>query len=228
MAQKLTEAELGEFKAVTQKPYAQQCKFFLNAFWVECGKEAEKIWTWCNKFIQLDHENGKEGHDLDEFNAHRFLEQLGETMRVVELRETLRQFDLSFRRLSLIEYLLYAFKQTIKVLLSRPQGTNELLIKAQQALDAVQSEIQKIEKKKSDLEKKAAGSGVAANAAKNELQQLLSAPQTELNKAMLSAEAAVRKAQKAEGMVAPGHVWWMDRELAEAKKYKPQKKATTN
>jgi hypothetical protein len=57
--------------------------------------------------------------------------------------------------------------------------------------------------------------------AKNELAQLLSAPTTELNKALLTAEAAVRKAQKYGG-AAQGDLWWMERELTEMKKYKPR------
>jgi len=40
----------------------------------------------------------------------------------------------------------------------------------------------------------------------------------------LTAEAAVRKAQKLGGVAAQGALWWVDRELTEAKKYKPQKK----
>eukprot|EP01121_Diplochlamys_sp_Union-15-3_P016750 TRINITY_DN575_c0_g1_i1.p1 TRINITY_DN575_c0_g1~~TRINITY_DN575_c0_g1_i1.p1 ORF type:complete len:225 (-),score=51.59 TRINITY_DN575_c0_g1_i1:74-748(-) len=213
-----------DFKGVTSRNYADQAKFFLNAFWKEFSKEAETVWGLCNKFVELDFENKKDGTSLDEFNAHRVLESLGETKRVVELRESLREADLNFdKRLALIEYLLFRYKQTIKVLMSRPQGTNEELIKAQQALENVQKEIEKIEKKKNELEKKADGSGVSANAAKNELSQLLSADQTDLNRALLKAEAAVRKAQKMGGTSAPGTMWWLERDLAEMKKYKPQR-----
>jgi len=225
MAQaKLTPQEIADFKAASSKHYADQAKFFLNAFWKECSKEAENVWKFTLKFIELDIEQGKDGHDLDEFNAHRFLEFFGDTKRVVELRESLRAADLNYKRLSILEYLVYHYKQSIKELLIRPQGTNEEMIKAQIALENVQTEIQKIEKKKNELEKKAEGSSVLANAAKNELQQLLSAPQTELNRALLTAEAAVRKAQKMGGQTAPGTCWWLDRELTEAKKYKPQRK----
>jgi len=77
--------------------------------------------------------------------------------------------------------------------------------------------------KKKELEEKAAGTGVKANAAGNELQQLLCGDQTALNRAVLTAEAAVRKCQKLGGS-AMGSLWWLDRELEEAKKYKPQRK----
>lgn len=69
--------ELSKFKEVTAKNYSDQAKFFLNAFWKEYSNDAEKIWVYTWKFIELDFEKGKEGSDLDEFNAHRFLEKLG-------------------------------------------------------------------------------------------------------------------------------------------------------
>jgi len=142
-------------------------------------------------------------------------------MTVIAMREALRQIDLdNNKRMSTIEYLLWKYKQTVKELLSRPQGTSEDLIKAQQALDDVNNEIAKIEATKADLESKAGGSGVKAMQAKNELEQLLTKDNTALNKALLTAEAAVRKAQKLGG-AAQGSLWWLDRE---AKKYKPQKK----
>jgi len=200
-------------------------RFFLNAFWVECGNEAEKIWQWCQKFQEYDQVNGKEGNDLDEFWSHKYLETVGETMTVIQMREVLKEIDLdNNRRISLLEYCLYKFKQTIKELLKRPQGMNEELAKAQQALAAVQAEIEKIEKKKSELEAASRGGGVKAMQAKNELSQLLVADNTELNKAMLTAEAAVRKAQKLGGLAAQGALFWIERDLQEAKKYKPKSK----
>jgi len=217
--------EMEEFKKIEAKKYSAQGAFFLNAFWVECGNEAEKIWQWCQKFQEYDQVNGKEGNDLDEFWSHKYLETVGETMTVIQMREVLKEIDLdNNRRISLLEYCLYKFKQTIKELLKRPQGMNEELAKAQQALAAVQAEIEKIEKKKSELEAASRGGGVKAMQAKNELSQLLVADNTELNKAMLTAEAAVRKAQKLGGLAAQGALFWIERDLQEAKKYKPKSK----
>jgi len=110
-------------------------------------------------------------------------------------------------------------------LLKRPQGTNEELVKAQAALAVVQEEIKKIERKKQILEEKIAGSeGVKKNTAKNELEQLLNADPTDLNRAVVTAEAQVRKAQKLKGDQPQGALWWVGRELEEAKKYKPRGK----
>jgi len=218
-------AEMEEFKKVEKKKYSDQGAFFLNAFWVECGNEAEKVWQWCQKFHEFDSVNGKEGNDLDEFWSHKFLETVGETMTVIQMRDVLKEIDVdNNRRISLLEYCLYRFKQTVKELLKRPQGMNEELAKAQQALAVVQTEIEKIEKKKRELEAASHGGGVKAMQAKNELQQLLVADNTELNKALITAEAAVRKAQKLGGLAAQGVLFWIDRDLQEAKKYKPKSK----
>jgi len=77
------------FKKVTAMNYVEQAKIFLNAYFDDViGKgEGENMWNWVHKFIELDKEKGKNGDSLGEFQAHRFLEQIGETLRVVELVE---------------------------------------------------------------------------------------------------------------------------------------------
>ncbi|KAL6071241.1 putative TolA family protein [Balamuthia mandrillaris] len=215
-------SDLERFKEVIARRYKDQAIFFLNAFWAECRNDAEKVWQSVEKFQELDLERKKEGNDLDEFNAHRFLEFWGETQTVVKMRDMLRELGLNrHKRMSLIEYLVCKYGQTVHELLSRPQGTNEELVRAQEALEAVQTEINKIETRKAELERLAQGSGVKAMQAKNELSQLLTQDNTALNRALLTAEAAVRKAQKAGGE-AQGALWWLERELEEAKKYKPR------
>ncbi|ELP90729.1 hypothetical protein EIN_025480 [Entamoeba invadens IP1] len=216
-----------QFSEVTAKVYKDQAIFFLNAFWAECGSEAEYIWKTCGLVAELDVENGVAGCKLDEFQAHRLFEKENLSMSVTEMRQKLKVTDPKFKKIAYIEFLLHKYQQTIEELMKRPQGTNEALVKAQKAMEDVQVEIKKIEDKKKELEKKAAsGSGVAAMRAKNELDQLCSADKTELNKALLTAEAQVRKAQKAgsDGDSPAGALWWLERELTEAKKYKPQKK----
>ncbi|KAL6050244.1 putative Actin bundling protein [Balamuthia mandrillaris] len=219
-----------DFKAVIAKTYKDQAIFFLNAFWPELGAaEAENVWKYEHKFEELDLEKKKEGNDLDEFNAHRFLEFWGETKTVVALRELLSELRLDRKkRMSLVEYLLVKYNQSVQELLSRPQleggalVVSEEMLKAQAALEAVNQEIQKIESRKEELEAASAGSGVKAMQAKNELAQLLTQDNTALNRALLTAEAALRKAGGRPGP--PGAIWWMGRELEEMKKYKPQSK----
>jgi len=216
---------LEEFNKVQARGYAAQGTFFLNAFWNEVRGDAEQIWQWGQKFKELDKAGGSDGNSLDEFWGHKFLEVSGEPLTVIKMREVLREIDINNdKRMCLLEYLLYFYKQTLKELLSRPQSTNEMLERAQEALRVVQDEIDKIEKQKAELEAAAEGSGVKANAARAELQQLLVRDNTDLNRSVITAEAAVRKAQKLGGEDAQGAVWWVNRDLEEAKKYKPRKK----
>lgn len=50
------------------------------------------------------------GCELDEFEAHRFLEHMGEALTVAEMRVRLRDIDIDFnRRVALIEYLMQKF-----------------------------------------------------------------------------------------------------------------------
>eukprot|EP01118_Nematostelium_gracile_P006061 TRINITY_DN1941_c0_g1_i1.p1 TRINITY_DN1941_c0_g1~~TRINITY_DN1941_c0_g1_i1.p1 ORF type:complete len:251 (-),score=80.84 TRINITY_DN1941_c0_g1_i1:11-763(-) len=247
-------AELQEFKKLTARTYSDQAKFFLNAFWKECSGDAEIIWKYCVKIVELDTQKGKNGCDLDEFSAHRFLEQSGETKRVVELRESLRSLDLdNNKRMALIEFLLFRYKQTIKELLSRPQGESEELNKAEENLRNVQDALQDMKtqmaelKKEEDstnqkmaaLEKKANDpklGQVQRNGASNELEQLKKGDNIRIRKgkvqtATKKTEDLVAKAQKfiqelqaKGGLASPGTFWWMERELTEAKKYLPQSK----
>jgi len=218
-----------DFRDVIAKTYKEQAIFFLNAFWLEHKNDAEQIWQYNAKMVELDQPKGKEGCELDEFNSHRFLEHWGETKTVVKLRELLMGIGLNRnKKMSLIEYLLCKYNRTVNEALARPQGTGTVtnitddLIKAQRALDDVNSEIQKIEKRKAELEAVASGTGVRAGSAKAELASLLDRDNTDLNRALLTAEAALRKAGGSPAP--PGLLYWMGRELEEMKKYRPQSK----
>lgn len=70
-------SEIDQFKLVTARTYEDQAKFFLNAFWKEFSGEAENVWKYAQKMIELDTQKKKAGSDLDEFSAHRFLEMMG-------------------------------------------------------------------------------------------------------------------------------------------------------
>ena len=214
--------DMTHFSDVGHRPYSKQAVFWLNAYWAEHSSEAEKVWEYVRGFINLDSRK-EEGCDLDEFYSHKFLEKFGETMTALELRNKLKTIDINNdHHMSLLEYLLNRYSGDVETLLSRPQGTNEELEKAQHALEVVQAEIKRIESTKTDLEEKAQAGGVKGNTAKQELFKLLNEDPLELNRAVITAEAAVRKAQKLDSKVAQGQVWWLDRELQEAKKYKPK------
>ena len=64
----------------------------LSAFWdFFAEKEAETIWNYKHKFDELDLNKGKDGNELDELNAHRFLEAFKQEMTVREMRDLLRK-----------------------------------------------------------------------------------------------------------------------------------------
>eukprot|EP00004_Rigifila_ramosa_P011302 TRINITY_DN23_c0_g1_i2.p2 TRINITY_DN23_c0_g1~~TRINITY_DN23_c0_g1_i2.p2 ORF type:complete len:239 (-),score=78.50 TRINITY_DN23_c0_g1_i2:41-718(-) len=213
-----------KFNKVTSLKYKDQAIFFLNAFWPEHSADAEKVWACCLKMVELDTVKKADGSDLDEFNAHKFLEAQGETLTVIALRERLRKIDLNFdKKMALVEYLLSKFNAPLEELLRRPQGTNEALHKAQEALAEVQAEIARLEAERARIEEETKQDGVKGARAKAELAKFLAADPTELNKAFITAEAAVRKARKEGSGDQPlGALWWVEREIAEAKKYKPK------
>jgi len=120
--------------------YADQAKWYLNGFWTSGAEgEAESIWKFANKFIELDAKK-KEGNELDEFFSHKFLESLGETLTVIQLRETLRKIDVDANgKMALLEYLAFKYSKSIKEVLESPQGDNtEKINEAQAKLQAVQ------------------------------------------------------------------------------------------
>eukprot|EP01119_Soliformovum_irregulare_P000620 TRINITY_DN10440_c0_g1_i2.p2 TRINITY_DN10440_c0_g1~~TRINITY_DN10440_c0_g1_i2.p2 ORF type:complete len:125 (-),score=58.60 TRINITY_DN10440_c0_g1_i2:174-548(-) len=112
--------------------------------------------------------------------------------------------------------------------------------KARLALEEVNKKIRAYEEEKDRLTKESqlnGGTGVKALGAKNMLAQIDSSPlKEELNKALITAEAAVRIATKKFGGVPvmgsnsegggsnEGALWWMNRDLEEKKRrYGPSK-----
>lgn len=177
----------------------------------------------------------------DEYAASQ-PEMLTALKRKQELRE---KVDVNFdNRVSFLEYLLYQYKDVANPadFVTRAQSQGEEhpeITKAKEELAKVTAAIQEYEKKKAELEAKAAGTGVKALGAKNELAQLDSSPLMEtLNAALITAEAAVRRVNKKFGGAAPtgggrksvaaefsnGGVFWMNRDLEEKQKMYGRKK----
>uniref|UniRef100_A0A2P2IEW5 TolA-like protein n=1 Tax=Hirondellea gigas TaxID=1518452 RepID=A0A2P2IEW5_9CRUS len=130
-----------KLKKLNQLIYKDQAIWFLNAFWAEHGSDAEGVWNYTNKMIELDEKNGTGGNEIDEFTAHRFLEQTEDTMTVRELRETLREIDIDTNKMvSLTEYLIFHYKIDWHKLVNAAQSDNTEEIDRAQALlaDALQ------------------------------------------------------------------------------------------
>lgn len=163
-----------------------------------------------------------------------------EMMTALKRKQELREkVDVNFDgRVSMLEFLLYQYQSVANpadfVQRSRTTEEHPEILKARQALEEVTRRIKAYEAEKSRLETIAAGTGVKALGAKNELAQLDSGPLAdELNKALITAEAAVRIATKKFGGArvpqgddtrksvaanfSTGSVWWLNRDLEEKK-----------
>jgi len=236
--------------------YWPECKDeaeFIYAFGWEYIKKADMHSKGISLVYKYD-----EGHDLDFDIGLYFYEQLCKfceenkgsvsqykrsipfMMTALKRKQELRdEVDVNFDgRISFLEYLLYQYKDVANPadFCTRSMGHDEHpeIRKARLALEEVNKRIREYEEEKARLEAEAAGTGVKALGAKNMLAQLDSSPVKEqLNKALITAEAAVRIAIKKYGGVpggaggdanSAGALWWMNRELEEKKRrYGPSK-----
>jgi len=132
----MTEKEKVAFLELTRKAYVDQAKWFLNGFWnAGMESECENVWKYTQKFIELN----KNGCELDEFQAHKFLESLGETLTVIQLREKLRKIDLDANgKMALLEYLSFKYSKEVKQVVNASQGDQTEILKAQKKLEEVQ------------------------------------------------------------------------------------------
>jgi len=232
-----------------------EAEFIYSASW-----EVMKYADMHAKGIQLIYKY-EEGHDLDFDIGLYFYEQLNkfvdeaknakykafarsqpEMMTSLKRKQELRdKVDVNFDgRIGFLEYLLYQYKDVANPAdfchRSMNHDEHPEIRKARLALEEVNKKIRAYEEEKDRLSKDSQGSGVKALGAKNMLAQIDSSPlKEELNKALITAEAAVRIASKkfggaggAGGAEGAGHsdgaIWWMNRDLEEKKKrYGPSK-----
>jgi hypothetical protein len=161
-----------------------------------------------------------------------------EMMTAIKRKQELREkVDVNFDgRVSFLEYLLYQYREYANPadFCTRSMGHDEHpeIRKARLALEEVNKRIRAFEAEKARLEAEAKLPGVKGLAATNLLAQLENNPlKEELNKALITAEAAVRIATKKFGgggggggaggeKSAPteGAIWWLNRDLEEKKK----------
>eukprot|EP01113_Clastostelium_recurvatum_P045232 TRINITY_DN7744_c0_g1_i2.p1 TRINITY_DN7744_c0_g1~~TRINITY_DN7744_c0_g1_i2.p1 ORF type:complete len:265 (-),score=63.65 TRINITY_DN7744_c0_g1_i2:71-802(-) len=240
MAHGLSPKDKAVYDRISKASYNNQAKLFINAFW-EQGiiAQAEQVWKFTQAYVRTDlHFKGlrppnpaREGTELDENGFHYFLEKEINPLTVLEARAKLKEADVSFNgKVSLVEFLNWHFKKSpvefARLCPEDVEGDANMtpeMAKAYAALNAAKTEMQKIEMEKEKLENDIeTGSGIKAVRAKNELAQLLARDNIDLNRALLTAEAAVRKAGGSGKLAPPGTLWWMSREIEEMKKYKPQ------
>jgi len=229
-----------------------QAEFIFTVSW-EVIKYADMHFKGISLIYQYE-----EGNDLDFDSGLYFFEQLCKylddgknkkyasspfeisqptMMTAIKRKQELREkVDVNFDgRVSFLEYLLYQYKDFANPAdfcqRSMGQGDEHPEIrKARLALEEVTKRIKAYEAEKARLEKEALEPGVRGLKAKNMLAQLDSSPlKEELNKALITAEAAVRIATKKfggqgggaggeGGGPSDGAIWWMNRDLEEKKK----------
>lgn len=225
---------MDKLKNLSAQTYKQQAIFFLNSTWDHLGeKESENVWSYVSDMVELDEKNGKEGCELEELIAHRFLERRGETLTVREMREVLREIDIDTNKnVSLSEYLIFRYKLDWHPYVNNSLADPEELREAQRLLDAAQARMKEAvavadaaraaeaevratlaeleaqqkayDDRTEELKQKSETGGlVARNRAKNELEQHLASDPTPLARAKINQGAAVRKAEKARKAVEP-------------------------
>jgi len=145
-------SDFEKLKELAGRTYKEQAIWFLNAFWHKLGeKEAERLWLFTQKVQSLDLQKGASGNELDEVNAHRFLEHFKETMTVTEMRENLRSTGAivgNIRYVPLIHVLIFRYRFDWKELVNASQGDNKAEVEeAQRRLDAVQAAFKAAEAK---------------------------------------------------------------------------------
>ncbi len=230
-----------------------EAEFIFNVSW-EWVKKADMR----HKGISLLHEY-EEGKDVDFDIGLYFYEQIvkfledpknkkwvddypksmPEMMTALARKQELREkVDVNFDgRISFLEYLLYQYKDVANPadFVQRSMGHDDEhpeIRKARLALEEVNKRIRAFEAEKSRLEAESQLEGVKGLRAKNQLAQIFASPLAdELNKALITAEAAVRIAVKkfqgiggvamGDGVTSAsseGAVWWMNRDLEDKKK----------
>jgi len=229
--------------------YNDQVEFFMNAMWdpLNLGdkktglKLCVEMYDSIDFFLEaaLQAGGGKQNAcDLDEFQTSRYFEAqekgekeiCGKAMTRSERLAAFKHIDLDGnKRYSLLEVLIWNFEVDIVDLMNAPQGTNEQLKIAEKALknaiqiiadiEAQKSEYREIIAKAKDPNDKT--SGVKGAKASAELAAIESKDNLPLNKLLITAEAALRKAKKSKDLFAMGKQWMLGWELKQAKAYKP-------
>ncbi|KAL6078728.1 Calcium-regulated actin-bundling protein [Balamuthia mandrillaris] len=161
-------------------------------------------------------------------------------MTAIKRKQELREkVDVNFDgRVSFLEYLLYQYKDVANPAdfchRSMNHDEHPEIRAARLALEEVNKRIKAYEAERYRLEQEAKQPGVKGLKAVNELAQLDSSPLAEqLNKALITAEAAVRIAVRKYGGAGgagsdagptEGALWWMSRDLEEKQKRYGKKK----
>lgn len=150
---------MDKFSEICQKIHSEQAIWWLNGCWENGAQEyKEEIWELAHIFMELSSgqkvlygkraKKIKETCDVDEMQAHRVLEKLGETLTVREMRQRLLKLDIdNNKRLCITEYLTNKYlseeKDAVEQVVRFNQGgvDPQILQEAQDLLDAAQNDL---------------------------------------------------------------------------------------
>lgn len=223
----LTAEQKGKFNDMNGRTYAEQGRFFLNAFWSELSGSAQEVYNACNTFVALDLENGSDGSCLETPDAHTAFERLHEPMTAVELRALLKEIDIKIdNKLSLLEYLLYAYRSTPNVnlvnLMTRRQGDNRALYDAEAEMKQILAKQAARQSRLDGLRAQSVSeelSFVKRNQIKHELDMELLVPETEIPMAIQRCQVRITKAAKNGDGTLASTQFWLQAQIREDEKF---------
>lgn len=166
-----------DFNEVVERDLVQQAKFFLRRFANQFQGNFNEILDLIDEFKSFSGTPDADRVELDEIQAHRFLEKRGETLTVKEMRDYLKEIDVdNNNKVALIEYLVWKYKKTVIELLEPPPMDGAVPQHLLDALDAAiddylaQKKAQKDrEERVAFLEAQKAKGGIAGADAQKEL-----------------------------------------------------------
>ncbi|KAJ8599519.1 hypothetical protein CTAYLR_009451 [Chrysophaeum taylorii] len=170
-----TEEDKEALTTLAKMPYDKQAKQFLNAYWsreLKLGKSeaaCEKIWDFTHEFMRLDR-RGREGCELDEFEAHQFLERDVGAMTVKDMRAALTRIDIDFtQKMSLVEFLIFhhEIQDWASLVNWTPAGSisqQKMLRRAQAQMSAAQEALSRATAKADESKVEADRAAAAADA----------------------------------------------------------------
>jgi len=128
--------------SLCKKTFKEQAIWFLNADWPNNeSKNAEDLWNYVHKCADLELQKKAAGCELDELNAHRFLEHFQNHHTVKALRDELRKVGVdNFKYIPLTMFLIWQYHFDWHKLVHAPQGSNAAEIaKATEMLESSQA-----------------------------------------------------------------------------------------
>merc|ERR1719204_2735548 len=203
---------------IREASYKQQAGFFLNAYWEDIGEQAEVVWDYALSMSQADVKKGEDGACLDEHRISEFMKENVEdfALTATALRKKLaNEICLNNdKRMSLIEFLLNTFDLTVADMMTRPQGEPSDTVRNMKVrLKEIEQEESEWKQKVKAVEDLAAGGGVKAMGAKNQIAQGYGQKELRaLDDEKIKCEKKLSKAENSEEMNEPGFNWMIQRE----------------